>query len=259
MTTEERINLFTRELSYISDSNLKEFAKAILKDADEYFFTVPASSTGKYHPDFARGNGGLVRHTKAVVYFTNEITRSEMEFKLLDRHTADLLLVAALAHDIKKQGDGIEGHTVKEHPTLAAKFIKKLWFDKEGNFNISGNDIDYIYEVIESHMGPWQEPKPETRNQLIVYYADYIASRKEIVGLSFIDNNDNVEQTPIEEPVADSLMTVDGYVFTFGQTRGMTIKESYETNPGYIKWMANKEGFGNVEVQNLVKEFLNKR
>lgn len=258
MTTEERINLFTRELSYISDSNLKNFAKAILENADEYFFTVPASSSGKYHPDFARGNGGLVRHTKAVVYFTNEIVRSELEFKILDRHTADLLLVAALAHDIKKQGDGIEGHTVKEHPALAAKYVKKLWFNEEDNFGILGNNIDFICEVIESHMGPWQEPKPETRNQLIVYYADYIASRKEITGLTFIDNNDNSEQAPAEEPVASTPMTVDEYRFTFGQTKGMTIKESYEANPGYIKWMANKEGFGNVEVQNLVKEFLSR-
>ena len=32
--------------------------------------------------------------------------------------------------------------------------------------------------------------------------------------------------------------------------------KSVVKEPGYIKWMANKEGFGNAEVQNLVKEFL---
>ena len=72
MEKNERVALFERELSYIKDENIKEFAKRIIEDADEYFFTVPASSSGKYHPDFARGEGGLVRHTKAVVFFTAE-------------------------------------------------------------------------------------------------------------------------------------------------------------------------------------------
>lgn len=254
MDTEKRLNLFKRELSYIKDSNIRDFAKTLIENADDYFFTVPASSSGKYHPDFARGNGGLVRHTKAVVYFTNEIIRSELQFgDTINEHTADLLLVAALAHDIKKQGNGIEGHTVKEHPTLAADYVKRMWVnDLHG---ISGEDIDFVYDVIRSHMGPWQEPKPKTREQLIVYYADYVASRKEINGLSIINEEESgewEEPIPIEAPI----MTVDSYVFDFGKTRGMTIAESYQKEPGYIKWMANKEGFGNAEVQDLVKEFL---
>lgn len=31
------------------------------------FFTQPASSSGKYHPSYALGVGGLVRHTKAAM------------------------------------------------------------------------------------------------------------------------------------------------------------------------------------------------
>lgn len=251
MTVEERINLFNREISYIFDKDLKIFAQCILENADEYFFNVPASSSGKYHPDFARGNGGLVRHTKAVVYFTNEIIRSELEFGTIDRHTADLMLVSALAHDIKKQGDGSGSHTVKEHPTLAAEYVKNLW--EENTNGISEEDIDFICSVIKSHMGPWQEPKPKTRNQLIVYYADFIASRKEISGLTFIEGGDDAELLPATPYTP---ITVDNYIFDFGKTKGQTIKESYEANPGYIRWIANKEGFGNTEVQNLVKEFL---
>ena len=117
MNKEERIKLFERELSYIYDQNIREFAKKIIEDADDYFFTVPASSSGKYHPDFARGNGGLVRHTKAVTYFANELLRAELENKTLTRFDADLVIVAAISHDIKKQGDGSTGHTMlKEHP-----------------------------------------------------------------------------------------------------------------------------------------------
>lgn len=253
MNSSERIELFQRELSYILDPNVKEFTKMLLEEADEYFFTVPASSSGKYHPDFARGNGGLVRHTKAVAYFLNELLRPSIEFETISRHEADLLICAAIAHDIKKQGNGSEGHTVKEHPYLAAEFAKRIW-NEHGKKLISDDDVDFIYAAIHSHMGPWSEPKPKTKAQMLVFYADYIASRKEIVGLSFIENGDNEAVEAYEKPT----YTVNEYRFDFSKMKGKTIKEAYESDPGFIKWMANKDGFGNVEVQNLVKEFLSK-
>jgi HD superfamily phosphohydrolase YqeK len=254
MTSKERIDLFQRELSYIADDELREFAKQLLRDAHEYFFTVPASSSGKYHPNFARGEGGLVRHTKAVAYFVNELIRPEIEFGTIDRRDADLLIVAAIAHDIKKQGDGLEGHTVKEHPIMAANYVTRTYHEYEWK-TIDVTDLNLLCEVIKSHMGPWQEPKPTSRRQLILFYADYIASRKEIVGIDFIDSGNNEAVEAYVPPV----MTVEGYKFDFGKTKGMTIKEAYEKEPGYVKWIANKEGFGNVEVQKLVREFLDNR
>lgn len=251
MNSSERIELFQRELSYILDPKVKEFTKILLEEADDYFFTVPASSSGKYHPDFARGEGGLVRHTKAVAYFLNELLRPNIEFDNISRYEGDLLLCAAIAHDIKKQGDGVEGHTVKEHPYLAAEFAMKCW-EKYGKKLITEHGIDFIYDAIHSHMGPWSEPKPTSLPQMLVFYADYIASRKEIVGLDFIESGDNSKVEAYEKPV----YTVDGYKFDFGKTKGMTIDEAYHKEPGYIRWIANKEGFGNAEVQGLVKEYL---
>ena len=252
MNSSERIALFQRELSYLSDPNFKEFTKILLENADEYFYHVPASSSGKYHPDFARGEGGLVRHSRAVAYFANELVRPSLEFGKLTREEADCIILAAIVHDIKKQGTGLEGHTVREHPALASEYVKAQW-ELHGKDLIDMADILYICKAIESHMGPWQDPKPETRPEIIVFYADYIASRKEIVGINFIDNGSTEEAEAYEVPT----MTVEGYKFDFGKTKGLTIKESYDKEPGYIRWMANKEGFGNVEVQNLVKEFLN--
>lgn len=251
MNSSERIELFQRELSYISDNKLKEFAKILLTNADEYFFEVPASSSGKYHPDFARGEGGLVRHTKAVVYFTNEFTRPSIELGKINRYEADLLIIAALAHDIKKQGDGVGKHTVSEHPQIAADYVDDMW-NKYGQDLLTDGSMDYICDVIESHMGPWSKPVPKTHQQLLVFFADYTASRKEILGLDFIEAGNNEAVETYIPPT----YTLEEYKFDFGKTKGMTIKESYEKEPGYIKWMANKEGFGNTDVQNLVKEFL---
>ena len=253
MNSSERIELFQRELSYISDSKLQEFAKILIRNAEEYFFEVPASSSGKYHPKFALGDGGLVRHTKAVAYFVNELIRPSIEFDKLTRYQGDCLIIAAIVHDMKKQGkDGSEGHTVREHPQLAAEYVREMW-DKFGRELLEEETVEYIEHSVERHMGPWQEPRPSTLSDVLVFYGDYIASRREITGIEFIDNDDNTPVEAFQKPV----YTVEGYKFDFGKTKGMTIKEAYESNPGYIKWIAGKEDFGNTEVRALVKEFLN--
>lgn len=252
MNTQERIELFNRELSYISDEKVKDLAKKILEKADDYFFHEPASSTGKYHPSFSLGEGGLVRHTKAVTYFLNELVRAELVAKSIDRHTADLLIVCAIAHDIKKYGDGSGVHTVSNHPELGAKFAGNLAY-KEG---FPKEDYEFIHKTIFCHMGPWSEPKPESMTDRMLFYADYVASRKEITGLSFIETNDNATQAPAEEP---PVLTIEGYKFDFGKKRGQTLNEVYEKDPLYLKWIMEKEDFFNPPVQSLVKDFLAKK
>ena len=46
----------------------------------DYFFSVSASSTGKYHPSFSLGNGGLLRHTKVVVKIAYELLAIDDRF-----------------------------------------------------------------------------------------------------------------------------------------------------------------------------------
>ena len=67
MTAEERIALFQNELAWIQDDAIRSFVHDALIKLPDYFFHVAASSTGKYHPAYALGEGGLVRHTKAAV------------------------------------------------------------------------------------------------------------------------------------------------------------------------------------------------
>ena len=64
-----RLKLFKNELNDIQDNNLRQFAIQLLTNAPDYFFTIPASSSGKNHPYFARENNGLVKHTRCVVFF----------------------------------------------------------------------------------------------------------------------------------------------------------------------------------------------
>ena len=57
---------FEKEIGWIHSEKIAKFATYCVNNLPAYFFTVPASSSGKYHPSYALGDGGLVRHTKAV-------------------------------------------------------------------------------------------------------------------------------------------------------------------------------------------------
>ena len=67
---------FMQEINYIKNEKYRENAKILIEGLPDYFFSVPASSTGKYHPKFSSGDGGLVRHTKAAVRIAYELLNS---------------------------------------------------------------------------------------------------------------------------------------------------------------------------------------
>lgn len=192
MDKKDKIALFIKEIDSINDKNLKKLATEIIACADDYFFIIPASSTGKNHPPFSLGEGGLVRHTKCVVYMVKCLCES---FNI-DEYKRDMLIVAALAHDIKKQGDDPNGlgYTVHEHPVLAAQYVCEVYFASD--IVILNGVVSLIADMISSHMGKWgADPKfigdktplsmPESDCAKILQAADYIASRREILDFDF--------------------------------------------------------------------------
>ena len=187
----ERLTAFANELNDIQDYNLRQFAAQLLANAPEYFFTIPASSSGKHHPYFAREIGGLVKHTRCVVFYA-ECNAESFNF---DSHTKDLAIIAALAHDIKKQGNNdAKNYTVWEHPELAYNFILEMQ-NTYPNL-ISVEDATIVANAILSHMGKWwhdekfrkgkkQFPLPTTMLDYAIQSADYMASRVELTGFVF--------------------------------------------------------------------------
>ena len=172
--------VFNTELSRFKNENVRKSTEVILDMIPDYFYEVPASSSGKYHPLFALGEGGLVRHIKVAMRILEEVFRDEV-FGKYDTYTQDLMRMALLLHDGFKAGLEYSGHTVSEHPVLMSNFIKE---NKDKLF-ISEEDAKFVSGLILSHMGPWNTdsagnvimPRPETPEQKIIHECDYFASR----------------------------------------------------------------------------------
>lgn len=178
-----RTEIFANELNMIHDTCLRGFAEYLLNNADEYFFHIAASTSGKYHPEFDLGEGGLVRHTKLVTFIANCMAITHQ----FDELNSDIVTIAALVHDIKKCGDGNTEHTVKNHPELAYKYIqekaKEYFPDK--TYEEYRASINMIMYTVLSHMGQWGNTPACTTHQFIVHDADFIASRKDFTGFNF--------------------------------------------------------------------------
>ena len=264
MIRENKIKMFANELAYIKNENLRKFAEELIANADDYFFVVPASSSGKYHPQFALGDGGLVRHTRCVAYFAKAMAES-FNFNQED---SDLLVIAALAHDIKKQGNNT-GHTVREHPMLASDYVCHI-MEKFGEDVITNEQIQKICCAVASHMGKWENlpewtrgkepfPMPSNDFEKALQAADYVASRKAIEVFTF-DSTDEVELPKLQEQRKDvdvdsyTLADLEVYVVPFGKHRGKTFKEVKPT--GYLDWMVKQVDFNCKDVQDLAKRYL---
>lgn len=182
MTIENKSKVFEMEMSWIKNETIAEFTKNVVEQLPDYFFSVAASSTGKYHPRYALGNGGLIRHTKAAVGIAHDLLRLEMYNGFTDDEK-DLIITALILHDGLKHGEKGSKFTVVDHPVIMSNWIK----DNETINNILPKEqIILLCGAIISHMGEWNKnksgkeimPKPQTKMEKFVHLCDYLASRK---------------------------------------------------------------------------------
>jgi hypothetical protein len=162
---------------HLRNAVLKYFVDTVPK----YFWHVQASSTGKYHPQYALGEEGLLRHTCAAVRIAAAIINLDQYNGIFDDVDKDNIIVALMLHDTFKHGEEKDGkynpYSIHEHPLLAAEKVSERLDDEHKCV---------IANCIASHMGEWTEsnrshyvlPKPKTLEEQMVHLCDYLASRK---------------------------------------------------------------------------------
>ncbi|MCP4541691.1 MAG: hypothetical protein GY832_31550 [Chloroflexi bacterium] len=181
--------VFREELGRIKNDTVRDFVVRVIDTmAPDYFWTCPASTSGKYHPQISLGEGGLIRHTKLAVWWGAELMR--MDDWTDDTH--DAVIAALLLHDLKKNGDKLVNgrptvkNCVNVHGTNLAAEMRMRMFPPGTSIPPL---IDMVLDGIAYHMGRWTCPNwktspPEskewgdTRLRKVVHMADYCASRR---------------------------------------------------------------------------------
>ena len=192
----DKIKLLEKELSYINNPRYKKSAEVLVSLLPDYFFSVPASSTGKYHPSFAAGDKGLLKHTKVAVRIAKEFFTDESITGAYSNNEKDLIILALIMHDGLKSGFEKSEYTKFEHPLLVCDFIK----EHKDKLELNDKEIEFLCHVISSHMGPWNTnnysnvilPKPSSTHQRFVHMCDFLASKK-FLDVKFNEEGDIVD------------------------------------------------------------------
>jgi hypothetical protein len=171
--------MFEKELAMIEDDTIRGMAEQAVALIPDYFYTIAASSSGKYHPNYALGDGGLYRHVCAAVGIAQQLFR----IYNFNRREQDLIIASLIPHDGWKQGYDAAGWTLHEHPAIAADELKKNIRCSDG---LEEFYLTVICANIRCHMGQWNVhpksdvvlPTPQTEMQKFVHLCDYLASRK---------------------------------------------------------------------------------
>ena len=192
---------------------LCKFSLELLEELPNYFWNEPASSSGKHHPEYGLGEGGLARHSLMVYRWL------KMFLEANEQDMSEFLpgmVVACLFHDCCKRGlsDKVDlEHTAFEHPLLAAKFVldraekfavenKMLLEESIEDEDAFKHNVAVAVSAIETHMGKFNTskhsevvlPRPKTAIQYMVHLADYAASRK----CTKFDHEAFVKPQPVE-------------------------------------------------------------
>ncbi len=183
-------NYFNKEINYIKNEDIKNSLITILDLLPKYFYEIPASTTGKYHPEFSLGKSGLVRHTKAAVRIAIELFNNESLNNFTEREK-DLLIFSLIVHDGLKCGLNKNEYTCFDHPILISNFIK----DNKDKLSLKKDDIEFICDCVKTHMGPWTKDyqgneileSPKSKYQRFVHFCDYLSSRK-FLDIKFVNN-----------------------------------------------------------------------
>lgn len=181
--------MFATEIAFIENEKLRDFVKYAIDKIPAYFWEIGASASGKFHPVMSQGKGGLIRHTKAVCWMFQELSRMSC-YGYQPPMFLDYGRIACIFHDCCKYGSNdvmIDKETNKKahndayaaHGHAAAEWLDERWKEFFGE-----NAPCYLLAAIRAHMGQWTPEKYREQGEKMyttldrqVHLADYMASR----------------------------------------------------------------------------------
>lgn len=216
----------------------------------DYFFTIPASTSGKYHSAQQCGMCGELIHAFMIQACWDMLLEldSIKEDIAPDAHTRDIIRCFPFLHDAVKCGKEGGRHTVREHPKLAANLIH----ESHPRHDISPEDKQLLAGMVATHSGQWNTnrrkevilPKPRTLVEKLGHYTDMFCSRDYFLYqvpdeqrsvINEIVNFVNGEYSDVGNDVTDLGETV----MPFGKYRGMRFLDILKVTGGksYLEWI----------------------
>lgn len=249
----DKVKIFEGLLNKFETDEIRDYCADMIKEIPDYIFTIPSSTSFKYHNKTQCQPHGQIFHILMFAEVMNYVLGLEYVKEKTNERQRDCLRCTPIFHDAIKCGLNGSQYTVHEHPMLAGEWVRNTSVEHD----VDAGTKAYIARLCESHSGEWTStkrsktvlPKPENDEQFFVHMCDYLASRS------------NLDMTYSDEVISalcgvdipkEELPDITTYVITFGKYSGKTLPQIKEIDPGYISWA--KENMTREPVRSLLAQ-----
>ena len=250
MTKETKIAVFQPLLEKFETEKMRQYCADMIAQIPDYIFTMPSSTSGKYHNATQCQPHGQVYHIimfAEVMNYRLALKGNQERFKSPEQR--DAMRCVPFFHDALKCGLQGGQWTVHEHPMLAGAWVRETKVEHD----IEDNVKEAIARMCERHSGEWTSskkskvvlPEPENAMELFIHECDILSSRNNIdmQPPEYLKDIFGEEQTYVEFD--------ENYTLTFGKHAGEKLVDVFYCHPDYVAWM--EKNISKREVLNMIK------
>ena len=252
MTKEDKKKVFEPLSRNFETDLFKNYYMDMVVEIPTYIFTMPSSTSGKFHNAKQCETYGQIYH----VYMFDSILNHRLRLKINKQlyptpEERDAMRCVPAFHDAIKCGWNGSRYTVQDHPVLAEQWVMNTTVDH----NIPEEYKKMIADMCLTHSGEWNKsrsgnvimPEPRNQREFFIHECDILASRAD---LDYIIPDEL--KMILGENVKQELPDINTYLITFGKHSGKTLPQIAESDPGYIAWA--KENITREPVKSLLTQ-----
>lgn len=245
-------------LSLVSDRFETEMIKNYFLDMAEhipdYIFSMPASTSGKYHnAKQCEQFGQLYHEFMFASIMEHRLKLKGNKEKYATPEIRDCMRCVPFFHDAIKCGLNGSKHTVPEHPMLAAQWIRETQVEHD----IPDEYKTKIAGMCEAHSGEWNKnrsgkvimPEPRNDEEFFVHECDILSSR---VDIDMIIPKELVTLLSEIDTPQNEIPNIEEYILTFGKHKGERLLDVAKSDKGYIIWA--KENLTGEPIKTLLSQ-----
>lgn len=247
----DKVKVFEGLLNKFETDEIRDYCADMIKEIPDYIFTIPSSTSFKYHNKTQCQPHGQIFHILMFAEVMNYVLGLEYVKEKTNERQRDCLRCTPIFHDAIKCGLNGSQYTVHEHPMFAGEWVRNTSVEHD----VDADTKAYIARLCESHSGEWTStkrsktvlPKPENDEQFFVHMCDYLASRSNL-DMTYSDNVLavlNNAEIPKQE-----LPDINTYVLNFGKHSGEKLVDVAQSDPSYISWA--KENMNREPIKSLL-------
>ena len=247
----DKVKVFEGLLNKFETDEIRDYCADMIKEIPDYIFTIPSSTSFKYHNKTQCQPHGQIFHILMFAEVMNYVLGLEYVKEKTNERQRDCLRCTPIFHDAIKCGLNGSQYTVHEHPMLAGEWVRNTSVEHD----VDADTKAYIARLCESHSGEWTStkrskivlPKPENDEQFFVHMCDYLASRS---NLDMTYSDDVLAVLNNVEIPKQELPDINTYVLNFGKHSGEKLVDVAQSDPSYISWA--KENMNREPIKSLL-------